>query len=69
MSYPIDYNIGENITRRVSKKEMIEMIEDLYGRGNDNNIIAVITETRTRDPYSGSEHRNQAVTFALPFNL
>ena len=69
MAYPIDYSIGENITLRVTKKEMLDMIEQMYGRGNENNVIAVITETRVTDPYSREVTRNQSITFALPFEI
>lgn len=69
MDYKIDFNIGENVVRRVSKKELIEMIEETYGRGSESNTIAVITETKTRDPYSGCVYKNQSITFALPFKL
>ena len=69
MAYSMNYNIGENITRRVTKKELLDMIERMYGRGDENSVIAIITETRTRDPYSDNVYKNQSVTFALPFSI
>lgn len=64
-------NIGKNITRTVTKRELINMIEDMYGKGNenDNNVIAVITETRTQILARGDKVIQQSVTFALPFIL
>ena len=71
MSKAFDVNIGENITRRVTKRELIDMIEDMYGKGNENdsNVIAVITETRTRILERGDTVIHQSVTFALPFEI
>ena len=71
MDVTFDVNIGENIARRVTKRELINMIEDMYGKGNenDNNVIAVITETKTRILARGDAVVQQSVTFALPFIL
>lgn len=71
MDATFDVNIGENIARRVTKRELINMIEDMYGKGNenDNNVIAVITETKTRILARGDTVVQQSVTFALPFIL
>ena len=55
------FNIGETMTIRLTKRDLIDLINKTFPDDNDN--IAVITQLTTRDYETGDKAIAQSIVF------
>ena len=55
------FNIGETMTMRLTKKDLIDLINKTFPDDSDN--IAVITQLTTRDYETGDKTITQSIVF------